>query len=73
MHFPILSTLIFLPILAAILLLVVNLKNSRGYYIYGLFISLLNLVLSCKLLFLFDKKIADFRRYPAFRAYLSKD
>ncbi|OFW79737.1 MAG: NADH-quinone oxidoreductase subunit M [Alphaproteobacteria bacterium RIFCSPLOWO2_01_FULL_40_26] len=61
MHFPILSTLIFLPILAAILLLVVNLKNSRGYYIYGLFISLLNLVLSCKLLFLFDKKIADFQ------------
>lgn len=61
MHFPILSTLIFLPILAAILLLFINLKNSRGYYIYGIAVSLFNLLISCKLLFAFDKKIAGFQ------------
>lgn len=61
MNFPILSTLIFLPILAAVLLLFVNLKNSRGYFIYGLVIGFINLLLSCKLLFAFDKKIAGFQ------------
>jgi NADH-quinone oxidoreductase subunit M len=61
MNFPILSTLIFLPILAAILLLFVNLKNSRGYFIYGLLASFINLILSCKLLFIFDKKNTEFQ------------
>lgn len=61
MNFPILSALIFLPILAAILILPVKLKNSRGYYFYGLLVSFINLILSCKLTFLFDKKITDFQ------------
>jgi NADH-quinone oxidoreductase subunit M len=61
MDFPILSTLIFLPIIAAILLLFVNFKNSRGYYIFGLVTSFINLFLASKLLFIFDKKIAGFQ------------
>ncbi len=61
MNFPILSTLTFLPILAAILLLFVKFKNKRGYYIYGLLTSAVNLVLSCWLLFVFDKKLAGFQ------------
>lgn len=61
MDFPILSTLIFLPIIAAILLLFVNFKNSRGYYVYGLVTSFVNLFLTSKLLLIFDKKIAGFQ------------
>jgi NADH-quinone oxidoreductase subunit M len=61
MDFPILSTLIFLPIIAAILLLFVNFKNSRGYYVYGLVISFINFFLASKLLLIFDKKIAGFQ------------
>lgn len=61
MNFPILSTLIFLPILAAIPLLFVKLKNSRHYYIYGIIISFIELALCCKLLFAFDKSINAFQ------------
>ena len=61
MDFPILSTLIFLPIIAAILLLFVNFKNSRRYYVYGLVISFVNFFLVSKLLLIFDKKIAGFQ------------
>ncbi len=61
MDFPILSTLIFLPIIAAILLLFFNFKNSRGYYVYGLVISFVNFFLASKLLLIFDKKIAGFQ------------
>lgn len=61
MNFPILSTLIFLPIFAAVFLLFFNFKNNRGYFIYGIIASLVNLVLSCKLLYIFDKKLAGFQ------------
>ena len=60
-NLPILSTLIFLPILAAILLLVINFKNSRIYYYYGLFFSAVTFAISCKLLFLFDKTNGAFQ------------
>jgi len=67
MNLPILSTVIFLPILAAILLLFANFKNSRGYFIYGLAASFINLILSCKLLFLFDKKNSGFQLTETFK------
>jgi len=73
MNIPILSVLIFLPILAAILLLFVNLKNSRGYFIYGLGVSFLNLFLTCKLLFIFDKKIAGFQFTEILRFFSDHD
>ncbi len=66
-HFPILSTLIFLPILSALLLTFLKFKNNRDYHIYGLSISLINFLLSLKLLFLFDKKIPGFQFYEIFR------
>jgi NADH-quinone oxidoreductase subunit M len=59
--FPILSTLIFLPIIAAILLLLVNFKNQRSYYIYGLVVSFTVLILSCKALFAFNKAVGNFQ------------
>jgi len=61
MSFPILSVLTFLPILAAFFLFFVKLKDQRGYYFYGLFISLITFVLSLKLLHDFDKKTAKFQ------------
>jgi NADH-quinone oxidoreductase subunit M len=73
MNFPILSTLIFLPIIAAVFLLFFNFKNSRGYYIYGLVVSALNLVLSCKLLFVFDKKINEFQFTEVLRFFSNHD
>jgi NADH-quinone oxidoreductase subunit M len=67
MNFPILSTLIFLPILAAIVMLFLKFKNSRNYYVWGIAVSLVDLVLSCKLIFDFDKTKAGFQFTEIFR------
>ncbi|MBP7710281.1 MAG: NADH-quinone oxidoreductase subunit M [Rickettsiales bacterium] len=61
MTFPILSTLIFLPILASIALLFIKFKNSRNYFIYGLVVSFIELVLSCKLVKDFNKNLEGFQ------------
>lgn len=61
LNFPILSTLIFLPIIAAILMLPLRLKNARGYYAIGFVASLTNLALSCFLLYSFNREIAAFQ------------
>jgi NADH-quinone oxidoreductase subunit M len=61
LNFPILSILIFLPIIAAILMLPLRLKNARGYYAIGFAASLTNLVLSCVLLCDFNSEIAGFQ------------
>ncbi len=61
MTFPILSTLIFLPILASILLIFLKFKNSRNYFILGLVVSFVELVLSCKLLQGFNKNLGGFQ------------
>ncbi len=61
MSLPILSSLIFLPILAAILLLFIRFKNTSGYYAYGIIVSITNLLLSFKLVFDFKKNFVDFQ------------
>jgi NADH-quinone oxidoreductase subunit M len=61
MQFPILSTLTFLPILAAIFLLFFKFKKDRNYYIYGIFISLINFALSIFLLAKFNKNLGIFQ------------
>ena len=66
MNFPILSTLIFLPILAAILLLFIKFKNNRTYYFYGIAVSLINLVLSLILLSSFKKGLPGFQAVEIF-------
>lgn len=72
-NLPVLSTLIFLPILAAILLLLVNFKNQRHYYYYGLFVSTVTLVLSCIMLSNFDKKISTFQFMEIFHLMPNRD
>lgn len=61
MNFPILSTLIFLPIVASIALLFIKFKNHRNYYIFGIAISFIELALSLKLLFSFNKTASNFQ------------
>jgi len=61
MNFPILSVITFLPILAAFSLFFVKLKNQSGYYVYGLLISFVNLILTFLLLGKFDKKMDGFQ------------
>ncbi len=61
MTFPILSILIFLPILASILLIFLKFKNNKNYFIFGLIISFVELILSCKLLCDFNKNLGGFQ------------
>lgn len=61
MSFPILSTLTFLPIVAAFLLFFVKFNDNKKYYFYGIFISLINFVISLKLLAHFDKTAKGFQ------------
>ncbi len=65
--FPILSTLVFLPITAAILLLLMPNKNHKNFYNIGILISFVTFVLSLKLLFSFDKSITDYHFVEVFR------
>lgn len=67
MTLPILSTITFLPIVAAVLLLLIKFKNPKNYYYYGLAVSFANFFLCCKLLINFDKKIAEFQFLEVFR------
>jgi NADH-quinone oxidoreductase subunit M len=73
MNFPILSTLIFLPIIAAILLLFIKFRSNRGYWIYGLVTSFITLALSIKLFYLFDPKIAGFQLTQIYKLFPYRD
>ena len=57
----ILSLMIFLPIIAALILSLVKLKNEKNYFNLGLLVCLVNFVISAKLFFDFDKSIAGFQ------------
>ncbi len=65
--FPILSTLIFLPITAACLMLFVKSKNDKNFFHFGLLISFITFVLSIKLLFSFDKSDSAFHFVEVFK------
>lgn len=67
--FPILSLIIFLPILAAVLMLFVKTKNSKNFFHFGLVISFITFVLSLKLLFSFDKSNTDFQFIEVFKIF----
>jgi len=65
--FPILSVLIFLPIVAACLMLFIKSKNYKNFFHFGLLISFITFVLSIKLLFSFDKANSAFHFVEVFR------
>jgi NADH-quinone oxidoreductase subunit M len=61
MNFPLLSTLIFLPIFAAVLLVFFRFKNHRLYYAYGFLASFATLILSLKVLANFDNSLKAYQ------------
>lgn len=61
MQFPILSTLIFLPIIASLILIPLKVKNDKFFYFYGYAVSFITIILSIKLLCGFDRAIEGFQ------------
>lgn len=61
MHFPILSALIFLPILSAVFLTFFRFKDNRFYYGFGFVVSFVVLALSCKMICNFDRNINGYQ------------
>ena len=57
----ILSILIFLPIISAVIMAFVKIKNHQNFYKFGLAVCLINFIISLKLFLLFDKTIAGFQ------------
>ncbi len=72
-NFPILSTLIFLPILAATILPLIKFKNERHYYIYGLIVSFVTLIISFKALGSFHKNVDGFQFIETYRFFSTHD
>jgi NADH-quinone oxidoreductase subunit M len=48
--FPILSLVTFLPIISGVILFFINSKNSKNYYNFAILVSIINFILSLKLL-----------------------
>ena len=68
MDFPILSSLILLPLIGALFIIFINSKNSiyQSSKYVALFISLANLILSLYLWYIFDNQQADFQFVGAY-------
>lgn len=69
MNIPILSTLIFLPIICAVFLLVVKIKNAKIYFGYGLVVSILNLFLAIILTSQFDLTKKEYQFSEVFKFF----
>ncbi|MFM7621109.1 MAG: NADH-quinone oxidoreductase subunit M [Alphaproteobacteria bacterium] len=69
MNIPILSTLIFLPIICAIFLLVVRVKNSKIYFGYGLIVTIINLFLAIILTSQFDLAKHEYQFSETFKFF----
>ena len=61
MNFPILSTIIFLPLLGSIFIFLSKSKNNNSAVYVSLFTSIANLSLSIFLWISFDKTISEFQ------------
>lgn len=67
MNFPILSFLIFVPFIAAFLQLFLKFKSDKSHYFYGITISIVNFLVSLKLISGFDKANEAFQFTEVFR------
>lgn len=70
--FPILSTLIFLPIIAGFAMVFIKTQNAKNYYHFGLVISFIVFAISLKLLFGFDKTVNTFQYSEVFKIVKSE-
>ena len=61
MDFPILSTIIFLPLVGAFFILLSKSKNNKSAKYISVFTTLINLILSLFLWYSFDNQIVEFQ------------
>lgn len=73
MNFPVLSTLIFLPIISALLLLVVKTNNNKFYFGYGLFVSIITLMISVLMLQQFDLSLNEYQFKHTYKFFSIND
>ncbi len=72
-NFDILSVLIFLPLISAILLLPLKVKNSLFYYSYGCFFSVINFLLSIVAMTSYDWHKGGFQFQNIFKIFAETD
>ena len=73
MNFPVLSTLIFLPIISAMLLLIVRTNNNKFYFGYGLFISIITFLISVIMLQQFDLSLNEYQFKQTYKFFSIND
>jgi len=72
-NFDILSVLIFLPLISAILLLPLKVKNNLFYYSYGCFFSVINFLLSIVAMTSYNWRKGDFQFQSIFKIFAETD
>lgn len=68
-----LSSLIFLPLLSAFILLLIKINDKKLLFGFGIFISIINFILSIILLCSFDPKNKDFQFQKIFKIFTDSD
>jgi len=72
-NFDILSVLIFLPLLSAIFLLPLKVKNTLFYFSYGCFFSIINFLLSVFAIIAYDWRKGGFQFQNIFKIFAETD
>lgn len=73
MSFPILSSLIFLPLITAIIILLTKFKNNRTYWVIGLTSTIITFIISLYLPFIFDNNLNKFQLTEVFQLFPAQD
>jgi len=72
-NFDIISVLIFLPLISAILILPLKVKNNLFYYSYGCFFSIINFILSIIAMTSYDWRKGGFQFQSIFKIFAETD
>ena len=72
-NFDIISVLIFLPLISAILILPLKVKNNLFYYSYGCFFSVINFILSIVVMTSYDWRKGGFQFQSIFKIFAETD
>ena len=72
-NFDIISVLIFLPLISAILILPLKVKNNLFYYSYGCFFSIINFILSIVAMTSYDWRKGGFQFQSIFKIFAETD
>ena len=72
-NFDIISVLIFLPLISAILILPLKVKNNLFYYSYGCFFSIINFILSIVVMTSYDWRKGGFQFQSIFKIFAETD